>query len=134
MYGVLPGSDQCEPVADAPAIPDLEHMWWQCAESNAELIGSLREDPNAEALHQMTLDDYDKGRMTKPVPVSTIDATQALGIVRAVQSVPLCTLWCAGTPRSSLCGGTGTSQMDHPEYVPSTACRGEHTAAPSAKG
>ena len=73
LYGALQ-SNQGSDLADVhPVIPDLGSMWWQCAESNAELLGSLREDPNSGALHQLAWDDFEKGRMSKPVPVSSVD-------------------------------------------------------------
>ncbi len=40
----------------------------QCAESNRELIASLREDKNSAELHRLTCVDFQKGRMSEPMP------------------------------------------------------------------
>ena len=47
--------------------------WWKCRESNEELIRSLRECETSAELHRLTLEDADKGRMSKPCMASEID-------------------------------------------------------------
>ena len=53
-------------------VPDLDGTWHHCVHSNQELLTTLKEDVNAKALHQITLDDYEKGRMSEPLPVESI--------------------------------------------------------------
>ena len=43
---------------------------------NDKLIKSLRPDEHARRLHQMTLEDAEKGRMTKPRPLQDSDLDQ----------------------------------------------------------
>ena len=49
----------------------------ECEESNKKLIASIRQDANEEALHEIALDDWMKGRMTKPKCVAEVDTSQA---------------------------------------------------------
>ena len=57
---------------------DLTQLRRNCKYSNYELLQSLREDPQAAELHRLAWDDYEKGRMSKPVPVCQIDLTEVI--------------------------------------------------------
>ena len=56
--------------------PDAEWQDLDCVESNKELLASLREDRNAAKLHQLTMKDYELGRMSKPQPSSAVDLSR----------------------------------------------------------
>jgi hypothetical protein len=61
--------------AGAPLYDDdhANTLWKDCYESNEVLVGSLREDAHEEALHEIALNDYKLGRMSKPEPVNWRD-------------------------------------------------------------
>ncbi len=83
LFGHLPACGIGEP-KDELEVFDLKATRAQCADDNAELLQSLREDVNAEALHQITLDDHAKGRMTKPVPAESLDCSQVCRYQRRI--------------------------------------------------
>ena len=87
LYGGLPVSGLGSHVA-ATDVPDLEGTKHTCADSNQELLASLKEDVNARALHQITLDDHAKGRMSEPVRVGS-SSCPPLGQVRLVPRFPI---------------------------------------------
>lgn len=73
LYGALPASG----IGDAVVMPEVSDLGvGECAAGNAELFASLREDVNAQALHDITLDDFAKGRMSKPVRAAEFDSDQ----------------------------------------------------------
>ena len=76
LYGHLPGGGTGEAV-EAPTLGDMEGKRAKCHESNEQLFQKLFEDKNAEALHELTLKDYEMGRMSKPMRVSWSIASQA---------------------------------------------------------
>ena len=51
----------------------LAPPWWKCRASNAELLNSLKESEASAELHRLTLEDADKGRMSKPCDASAAD-------------------------------------------------------------
>ena len=87
LYGGLPVSGLGSHV-DATDVPDLEGTKHTCADSNQELRALLKEDVNARALHQITLDDHAKGRMSEPVRVGS-SSRPPLGQVRLVPRFPI---------------------------------------------
>ena len=70
-------------------LPPLSHLsgaelydearapeWRWSAESNSELLGSLREDKNSQALHKVTWDDASMGRMSHPQRATDVDLSK----------------------------------------------------------
>ena len=62
---------------------DPHDLWRSCRESNSQLLASLREDANEDGLHELTKEDWQKSRMTRPLPASAYD----LGQVRLHESL-----------------------------------------------
>ena len=62
-------------LAGAPLYDDgdASTLWKGCYESNEMLIGSLRVDEHEAALHELALNDYKSGRMSKPQEVNWND-------------------------------------------------------------
>jgi len=76
LYGHLPESGTGEAV-EAPTLKDMEGKRAKCHESNEHLFQKLVEDKNAKALHELTLKDYEMGRMSKPMRANWSIASQA---------------------------------------------------------
>ena len=77
LYGLLACSGIGEPL-DAPVSPG-ESLWnLECESLNKSLLGSVREDPHADALMKCAVDDSAMGRMTAPVPVCVVDLDRVL--------------------------------------------------------
>ena len=72
LYGTLPAGHIGDTVME-PIVPDLDTMWHKCHSDNVELLGSLREDVNSEALHAIACSDSELHRMTAPVKATEID-------------------------------------------------------------
>ena len=104
LYGDLPISGLGSHVISED-VPDLDGTWHQCVQSNHELLASLKEDANAKALHQITLDDFAKGRMSEPAPVETISHCKARMLWLCV--VLILALCCAGPNGSPISGHPG---------------------------
>ena len=51
-----------------PEVPDPSDLEQGCLEDNRALLASLREDPYGQELLEMTRQDAELGRMSKPVP------------------------------------------------------------------
>ena len=62
---------------------DPHDLWRSCRESNSQLLASLREDANEDGLHELTKEDWQKSRMTRPLPAPAHD----LGQVRLHESL-----------------------------------------------
>ncbi len=79
-------------VAGASIYSDeLAQLWWKCRDSNDELLRSLHEDETSAELHRLTLEDADKGRMSKPCDASEMDLDRVLlvprfGVVRGTRA------------------------------------------------
>ena len=67
LYGAMPKSSIG---AKKPAIVtgDIDALAADRASSNARLQERLKEDPFADELHRLTLEDANMGKMSKPVP------------------------------------------------------------------
>jgi len=92
LYGDLPHCGIGEPMFPE-GTSDLEWQKWNCRKHNQELFRSLREDGNAEALHQITVGDFEIGRMTEPVPVSQLDWDTVSGCFAARVCTCACRVW-----------------------------------------
>jgi hypothetical protein len=73
MLGELPVSGVGTP-ADRDCVKSVDALRANCAESNASLLGNLREDPYARDLLAATRKDAKLGRVSAPVPVSSRSA------------------------------------------------------------
>ena len=62
-----------------------------CEKSNRELLSALRRDDNEEALHKIAVDDWQKGRMTRPMKAKDVDLSQAGAATHAVTMRSMCT-------------------------------------------
>ena len=60
--------------------------WWECRESNLELLRNLREDLTSAEIHRLTVDDAEKGRMSEPCEASEVnlDKVSDLSATRCV--------------------------------------------------
>ena len=71
LFGTLPGG--CDGDVTLPCTIDFASDTSQCWSTNVELLGSLREDVNSHALQELAKEDHVLGRMSKAVPVESID-------------------------------------------------------------
>ena len=67
MLGALEACGIGVPEA-VPETPDPSALKHGCLEDNRAMLASLREDPNGQELLEMTKQDAELGRMSKPVP------------------------------------------------------------------
>jgi hypothetical protein len=72
LVGPLPTSGNGAPKAD-PCSMSTEQLAASCLVDNRAILGSIREDANADKLLELTQADAALGRMTAPAPIETVD-------------------------------------------------------------
>jgi hypothetical protein len=92
LYGDLPYCGIGEPMLPV-GTSDLEWQKSNCRMHNQELFRALREDKNAEALHQITVGDFKMGRMSEPVPASQLDWDTVSGCFAVRVCACACRVW-----------------------------------------
>ena len=75
LYGTLPQAGLGKPKA-ASITGSIDCLRNDCSRSNEMLLASMVEDPFAEELHKITVEDARLGRMSCPVPVADRDLSE----------------------------------------------------------